>query len=73
VVQEEDDLGMAPPRSGLMERASFSSGPRYLIFAVVLPIFFIILGEAFFFLDELELPLVFHGLNLLYCFIVPLL
>jgi uncharacterized protein len=73
VVQEEDDLGMGPPRSGLMERASFSSGPRYLLLAVALPIFFIILGEAFFFLDELEIPLVFHGLNILYCFIVPLL
>ncbi len=48
-------------------------GTGFLLLSLVVPIVLISLAEFFFFTKHLELPITLHGINLLYCVMVPLL
>jgi membrane protease YdiL (CAAX protease family) len=72
VVQDSGELSSETQIKGahttqLAERIPF------LALSVVVPTILIGIAEAFFFMKDLEIPLVLHGLNLMYCILAPFL
>lgn len=63
----EDRPEGGDPRSLEPGNEADGAGFRFILLSLIIPIVFIIFGESFFFFKKMESPLLFHGLNLLYC------
>lgn len=68
----EDRQEGGGPRSSEPLNEAGGANLRFVLLSLIMPLVFIISGESFFFLKEMEPPLVFHGLNLIYCVLVSM-
>jgi membrane protease YdiL (CAAX protease family) len=56
-----------------MQSARHSLGLPFLLISVAVPTTLIVMGEIFFYLKNFEMPLAFHGFNILFCILAPFL
>lgn len=56
-----------------MQSARYSVGLPFFLISVAVPTTLIAIGEIFFYLQNFEIPLAFHGFNILFCILAPFL